>query len=819
MMKPPLPSKAGSALVMTLLVLVLVTIAVLAFFVKAQSSQQISNLQTSAFSADQFAKDGLNQAIALLRYGTSKTNAAGETNTWSSQPGLITRYGTSSNETIDLHTGASTNGVNLNAPMLQDPAEGTITFDATEEMPLAWIYLRKDGTRTTSTNYTATNPIVGRYAFWVDDNSARVNINTAWTKDATTNTNIAADPSKISLKGAFPNFTNADLATIQTWRETNAFNSPSDILKAFGTNAPVYVDEVKQARFATTHANSSPSSEKTYWGADKIVLTTNPDWAKDEDGNQLPFLDISDYGVTSTKYKATVAMLKDYLSRTDWPQFAGESFQKKFYASSSAYLDQLAVAIIEYVRNRESSEPFLKPVRHSVNSKFTAQGPSRRFRMVECGFWRNDSDTTKGAIYFVLHIPKNSGLVTYTLSGWTLTIDGTPTQTLSIPTTTLNEGEYKLVSIPCAVPSGTVYGCCLIFKEPDGSRFDAYPTNSLSTYANTVNFRITELPPDGSGTKAANPATLRARYIKDPFVAERFDWIDAPANRFADLTNTTTMRNSVGLGSNPTDHELGQDLDASGKLTDTGMIIPPPAGTGWNTSGRVESLAELGRVHTGITHFGTSSTTQAQSAPFRTLRLQPRHPDSTDHLDTLPDWLLLDLFTLPKVPTATPKPETLVSKSGKAGLVNLNSKIEPFTAITRTQALEALLKDNTAFANDTERQTALNNIIDRTIADTSLAKGKLDPSNTYRSIGEIVELEGIADKGETSEARLIGLIDLVTTQGNVFSVYSLGQSLKQTPSGDLIPLAESNQLFMVLRETNSSGDDSFRVIFSKPLSR
>ncbi len=56
-----------------------------------------------------------------------------------------------------------------------------ISVDAGAEvsMPVAWLYQLRDGTLGSPSLATPTNPIVGRVAFWTDDNTCRIDINTA----------------------------------------------------------------------------------------------------------------------------------------------------------------------------------------------------------------------------------------------------------------------------------------------------------------------------------------------------------------------------------------------------------------------------------------------------------------------------------------------------------------------------------------------------------------------------------------------------------------------------------------------------------------
>lgn len=91
---------------------------------------------------------------------------------------------------------AGTNGVVVEGFTLTDDAERTLPREEEiARMPTRWIYVLRDGTLTTGTasgtqisweatvpshkKPTAENPIVGRIAYWTDDETSKVNINTA----------------------------------------------------------------------------------------------------------------------------------------------------------------------------------------------------------------------------------------------------------------------------------------------------------------------------------------------------------------------------------------------------------------------------------------------------------------------------------------------------------------------------------------------------------------------------------------------------------------------------------------------------------------
>jgi hypothetical protein len=57
----------------------------------------------------------------------------------------------------------------------------------------------------------------------------------------------------------------------------------------------------------------------------------------------------------------------------------------------------------------------------------------------------------------------------------------------------------------------------------------------------------------------------------------------------------------------------------------------------------------------------------------------------------------------------------------------------------------------------------------------------------------------VADGGEESEELVRQVGNLLTTRGNVFSIYGIGQALKQTPSGTILVTGEQRQQAMIER--------------------
>ncbi len=303
------------------------------------------------------------------------------------------------------------------------------------------------------------------------------------------------------------------------------------------------------------------------------------------------------------------------------------------------------------------------------------------------------------------------------------------------------------------------------------------------------------------------------------------DWKVNPSgkNSFGAINERST------LGKAPTKSPVGkpqQDTDASGKISDHSFYMPPPKGIGTNgptfDNGRVTSIAELGYVHTG-----NDARTAGGSTPWRSIRLQPNnYPDAK----TLPDWAFMDLFTVPN--TGATGSDALFKPHGTSvgGRVNVNSHVSPFDRMIRDRGLVCLLTGARQLPTAADAKTIAENVYTRTLA-TGPNKGKVygypwpssptatiasNAPNAFDTPGEICEIKGVADGGEKSEDLMREVASLVTSRGGVFTVYTIGQALKQTPGGKLLVMAEQRQQAMIERYldnkgTPDAGDDESRI--------
>lgn len=175
----------GVALVLTLAILVIATILVVGFATSMRTERHASTSMANSDATALLADAAMNHALAILDKNIPQPvppggSTASPTN-WIINPGqLTTVIGTSAPVQIPLSSGppAAAPAVNaqLNIPLLS--GTGNTILSTPASMQVAWVPVLKDPSTPASSN----NPITGRYAFWIDDESAKINLNTAYGK-------------------------------------------------------------------------------------------------------------------------------------------------------------------------------------------------------------------------------------------------------------------------------------------------------------------------------------------------------------------------------------------------------------------------------------------------------------------------------------------------------------------------------------------------------------------------------------------------------------------------------------------------------------
>ncbi len=847
-----LRAERGMALLVVLSIVVWLTLLVVCLALAMRMERRAAHYYAERSRADFYAREGVESVVAALRHATD-TNRQ-----WISMPGQIasSTNDIASAETIVLYSGSApsgdTNAADLNRTVLSDDEKEAVTGVSGQPMNVSWIYVRKDGFRTASASTDPANPVVGRYAYWTDDESSRIDLNTAWKRSG--NTSSVNHPSQVNLL-AIPGIAESDADAIHASAVNSPFNSPNDA-RRLGT---AIAQTLSSNRFYLSHY--AYSSSLNPWGEPKIILTTTtnnlpPEVAAREDYTNY-FLDVRDNdadpgwysGLKKTKVIYQLNRLAALLSTNGW-RYSSDSFADKYGDLGSA---QLALDVLEYVRSAESTNSVVAPLRvrydKSTGFSFTGitdpeainviVGSTRRPMFSEIGIWMGPLVTVNPSRFtrevkgwLEICLPKSYGVTAADLAARPLaeitfspkypddvtgldnmppisfgavpfasssyvvntnspdcdfvTVSFSRTQTFNFANTNLSRNTNRPVMV-WARPTFDDTDPAVNGSGMGSSFWECAPTafgKSSPPSAYTTN-NIVAVPVDPEGPPEGQ---IHSVQVSDPRV-----------NKFA--TNWQSGGNTLGnpnfnwnsaVAANPP-----QDTDSAGNVSRASLAQRQRKGSAGNPRGVVESVAELGRIPTGV----------GANVPWRTVRFQP-----TPGSPGLPDWALMDIFAAPYFPTNNaylynPKAYTV------AGRINLNAQIRPFTNLSRSISLTALFEDSTNITA-AQASVAIGNLLARECA----SGGKLyGGTNGYVSIGEVAEIKGVSDDGEASERRLLGVVDLAAIQGNVFRVYSVGQSLKQTKAGGIVVESEKAVEALVERTEVPGQEPRFRIVYWKVL--
>jgi len=777
-------SRRGIALVMVLSIILLVTILVVGLTVAMRMERSASHYHLERTRAELFARSGVDYGQALLR-GATATNRF-----WVSAPGTILASASNSFDRPDIAIALSsgltnstdTNSTDTNAAVdLNRPGwnlSDRLLHPGGTNLTVRWIYVDEDGTYRDSTNTS----VVGRFAFWIDDDSTRVNVNTAGRRAG--NTATLASPTQISLE-ALPGAT--DLAAITNFAATNIFRTTAEVFAV--------EPDLGQSRYFLTAYSQDP--DVTPWHEPRRVLTTS--------GNRAggrPYLDILVAtnatpgllsGIEAIKLQSVYTNITPALIRTNWPYAPGSSFATKFGDSA---VPQIALDIIEYVRSTESTNTWVQPlVAVATTNSLAPQagtttldaipnnaliGTVRRPMITQIGLYCSTNTNSTGYLgtlhaQLLLPVTYNAGITaledTYLFAEMDSSSGGGPLTSTSPLGTITFTGGYANVSVPNfsvpAAPSSSV------------------PTNATVRLAllKTATPQISEIldiAPLAANAKLAlptGPELTGYTSINDPRLNKNPNNWSASTNLLAGDT--------VPPGHSPT---FPPYPDSDGDAVS--VYFPSPNSV-------VGSVGELGFVVTGLS--GTPSP-----APWRSIRLRP---GSSPDADTVPDWALLDVFSAPIPGSTTMQARYLPGNHTVAGRINLNASVPESASFSRTNSLNALLT-NTAVAN---LPTALVNIL----TTSNLATGGVNFSGDHPrllSVGQIAELAGISDNGEASEEVIRQVASVASVRTGVFSITSVGQAVQISPDGRMRVTGERMVRATVERYLDSTGAVKFRTL-------
>ncbi len=198
-------SRASSALIITLIALLLVTFLVVSLSSMVALERASTHSSFESLKAREFASLAVEEVSTVLHDNIPSANL------WAAAPGRLTVFtGPNSFGEIPLNSGdpgtSTTGTVNLNAQILGVSGGSYPIIPVNDEysaptvMPMAWVEVLQDGTLICSPgagNTDRSNPVVGRYAYWVDTETSKVNLNSAGHGQ----TRYSFDPTSLSTVG------------------------------------------------------------------------------------------------------------------------------------------------------------------------------------------------------------------------------------------------------------------------------------------------------------------------------------------------------------------------------------------------------------------------------------------------------------------------------------------------------------------------------------------------------------------------------------------------------------------------------------------
>lgn len=274
-------SRQGMALVLILGVIVLLTIMAVGLTTIMRTERAVARNNLDSVQARAFAEMAVDNATGLIRSAIDSGSANGKF--WASQGGRITVFnadGSVDNDASrELYSKSSASGgtVNLNQTSFSghSPISSVVGTGSAPALNVEWINVLDNPTSSAN----ADNKVVGRYAFWVDDETSKLNANTA---DGGGKYSAAwyggGQPTNVSLQALTSGGSGIgpDVAT-SVAQGTGMRYSGSSIARPLNSSQEVdglsrTAGLFEENNFSLTHYNSAP--ELNIFGEPRIYLTT-----------------------------------------------------------------------------------------------------------------------------------------------------------------------------------------------------------------------------------------------------------------------------------------------------------------------------------------------------------------------------------------------------------------------------------------------------------------------------------------------------------------------------------------------------------------
>ncbi|HVM62276.1 MAG TPA: hypothetical protein VMV72_15565 [Verrucomicrobiae bacterium] len=753
-------SESGVALILTLAILALVTLLLIAFV----GSMRVENTASKNFNelvkARELARAGVDDAVGAIRMAAPAGWSSASTLTnYVTAPGVIYTEVNGTWTSNLLYTSVNTVDPNpLQAKVVDlntnvNPITGIVsgTYNANAAPITA-------GWSNVTTTVNGVNQLVGRYAYWVDDESAKVDVNVAGarTTDLQGYMPDAIDLPTLGLPSALTTYVQGTrpLATI----ESMMMATPGVSVSTFANNQ----------FYMTTYATSP---DVTPWGAPQVWLDSNnlgisgstPTMAQKQNAVNTIAAALQDsklktwYGKTfADKYPSVqqiAANIVDYISADNTPTDSSTSptdtTQPAYLGlKETPYLNQLAIANVFSIADSGALSNGLEYGTLTISTTASAQlwylynnaptwtvtaknGPWVFFAgapsvSLQGGGGINQTVNFNPA---TISTVGPGAIKSMSASTWQLPFITSPAQSIFVPD----------VTVPVVVSPGSG-PITAIFSSPQGRMDWAQANVPVSKAKVTV-------------TLGSAGTLTWALQCTDPRIKPSLsgNWSTIPASQLGNQTLPSVSAMSQGNGT----------IIGDGDPSCHTVSVSPLPNTG--TSGRQRGAmypSELAYIHTGI--------------PWRTFFLEPE-PSQEVGAGMIPDWVVVDLFTSASNGVAT-------------GRMNINSQINTAAGIPSTYQRLGPLEALFGSTSTTEPQDIYNYNVHNTPVPTT---AKFAPSSlrVFTTDGQVCEVSGLADAGyvggygsaakATRELAAQQVLNIVTTKSDTFTIWCIAQSVKK----------------------------------------
>jgi hypothetical protein len=740
MKTPRHQNESGIALILTLTILAVVMILLMSFIVSMRTERMAAAASSDLSRAKSLAEGAVDEAVGLLQSSTTNITPA---SSYVTSPGAVYTWNGTAWTQIPLFTGNGTANLNSN---------NVITGTGGTALQVGWQNIMSQG---------GTPRLVGRFAYWVDDEATKVDINTAQSRTVDP---VGNTPAAIDLSQAFP-ANPSDAANILSYLSSHP---PLDTIESVKLASPVPSggpgvgsNSFYNSQYSITAKATSP--DLTPWGTKRINLT-----------NLMP----ANPSVTQ-KQQAFATIMGALTNNAIGTWSGGATFLSKYNVQPTE-LQQIAANIVDYIGNDpyplDSSAvgptdltppqylglkqtPYLNElvISNVVQLSASATPPAGTLSIttyVTAELWYMYTNSVWNPILFgspkvvVMNIPNinityaggNTGPATISPGGGSVTLNLTPSPIPASDGTVNN--RYVLVTG--------------IFPQAPITLTDASQLTQVGLGQGTVNAIFTSqkarmdyaqikfaLPNIKGSISSSGSTTLSlswASQCNDPRVKPvSTSWSQNPSGNTLGIVNSG-MDLTGGSGTIPGDGDISCHIISGSNHR--GTMYP----------------SELAYIHTGI--------------PWRTLFLEPQ---PTAEAGLLPDWLLVDMFSG-------------TDSTNAPGRININLQEGNGTAPLRVQPLQALLSGNGSMS------TVTNNILSYALDNNPALPSFVPAADKYfTTAGQICEVKGLADGGgikAVREAPAQAVVNLVTPRSDQFTIWAIGQSIKKVAAGNVF---NSNQ--------------------------